>query len=74
MKELCINTEEPLDIGSITNGLVLNPDMEYVPIALRIISSITLEEYIKFVKEHKLEHLIKRNIHDKYLYRVEILD
>lgn len=74
MMELCINVDHPLEIGSIQNGFCLNENYEDTPICIRVIKPISLDEYVTFVTKYNLQHRIQRNIYDKYLYLVEILD
>ena len=70
---MVININEPLVIGEIAAGFVITPDGEQ-SVCIKCIREASLEEYVSFVKKHNLEHMITRNIHDKYLYFVEVLD
>lgn len=75
MKELCINTHGTMEPGQIHSGEVFAEAGEMF-IAVKCIRRVTKEEYLKFVEEQKLMHMVKRSINDPYLnfYLVEVLD
>lgn len=74
MIELFINTDEEMKIGQIDSGWVLNQDAQRIHISIKVIRKAELKEYLNFVESHGLSHAVRRNIGDKHLYLVEVLD
>lgn len=71
---MCINTEEDLKIGELSEGWILNKEMKEIHVIMRILEEITYMEYYDYVKKHKSTHLINPSIYTKRFYRVQIYD
>ena len=76
MTEMCINTDDEMIPGQTGVGHVWNANFEPITVAMRVIEEITIDVYLAFVEEHKLTHMVHRNIRDQNLrfFRIEILD
>ena len=69
MEQIFINCDETLEPGEMVLG-----EVHGRMLAIRCVRVAALDEYLKFVEEKNLSHLVNRTIHDKNLYLVEVLD
>ena len=76
MTEMCINTDDDMEVGQSGMGYVWDSNKQAIPVAMRVIEEITIDVYLAFVEERGLMHMVHRDIRNQDLrfFRIEILD
>lgn len=75
MNYIFINTEDELNPGDLTAGEIFpRGDGQAVEIALKVIRPASFDEYITWVDEMGLSHMVNRSILDMKFFYCEVLD
>jgi hypothetical protein len=71
-----VNTELELPIGRPILGEIWpkGGDNESVLAAIKVIRVATLEEYVNWINEKNLGHMVNRSIFNMNIYLAEVLD